>query len=87
MTIKYVNVPHEFNWPLWNEAIAKGIEEIGIELLAQTLEVNEITLKQWTSPNGYAYRNFKWPSMGNFLKVCNELNLRPSDFFTTGDPK
>lgn len=80
--ITYVNVPYIFNFALWGEVVASYREKVGAQFLADYLQVNKSTIMQWSKPNS-AYEDFPHPSMHNFLKVCNELNLRPSDFFTT----
>ena len=82
--ITYVNVPYMFNFALWGETISVWRDKVGAQFLADYLGVNKATIAQWGKPNS-AYSDFPHPSMHNFLKVCNELELRPSDFFTTGE--
>jgi hypothetical protein len=82
--IVYKNVPYEFNWALWQQAIAELAEKVGPEFLAEYLGVSEKTIWNWQRDNS-AYAEFKHPNMANFLKVCNETSHLPAHFFTTGE--
>jgi hypothetical protein len=82
--ITYVNVPYIFDLNLWGATLAIWRDDVGLDFMAECLEVNAQTIRQWIKPNS-AYKEFPHPSMSVFIHVCNELGLRPSDFFTTAE--
>ncbi len=78
MTITYKWINWTFNAPLWAETMAHAIEVYGIDDVAELMEVDTSTVRNWS-------RNiwkgaFTWPHMVNFYKACNLLNLDPRSF-------
>jgi len=79
MGIEYKWIDWGFNRDLWAESIAKAIELHGILDLAEMLAIDPTTLDSWAK-NRY-YKGFNYPSMTNFIKVVNLLNLNPARFW------
>jgi len=79
MGIEYRWVDWTFFSALWSETIQAAVEKVGKSDLAELLEVNEKTIDNWAM--GRWTDAFRWPSMFNFLKVVNLLDLDPRKFF------
>lgn len=48
--------------------------------ISELTEISEKTLKSWIAPTGFK-QQFPYPSMTNFLKICNICDANPQDFF------
>lgn len=79
MTAKYRIVPFVFDLEAFSQALSK-VDKAWRGELAEILEIDSSTLENWIAGD-YKKRAFKHPAMGNFLKVCNWLDLDPRDFF------
>lgn len=79
MTTKYRIVPFVFDLKAWSEAL-KTVDAEWHEELCEIAGINRVTLRNWLSGN-YEKRDFKHPSMSNFLNVCNWLDIDPRDMF------
>ena len=76
---KHILIDWEFDMQAWSKAIALGIETIGYKDLAALLDLDPSTLSNWK--NTLVHEKFPHPSMSNFVKVCNLLDLDPRDFW------
>lgn len=81
--IKYSLVDWDFNGPLWARSIDDAANKIGQKELAEFLDVNPTTIRNWRI--GRFAEGFEWPAMHNFLKVVNLLDLDAREFFTLED--
>lgn len=79
---KYVVVAWEFNTALWADTIATQMVNFGQDLPAMT-GVDKSTLNNWAKER-YT-EGFNWPSMVNFIRVCNLFDLNPDEFFILED--
>jgi hypothetical protein len=76
-------VQWNFNHALWSASMATIIEQMGVEFMAEYLGLSESILNSWA--RGRYAEGFQHPSMSNFLKVCDSVDLDPSEFFVLGD--
>lgn len=83
MVTKYRVVHWQFDNERWARHISAWIEAVGVEAIAEVLDLNIQTVKAW-SRGGGAW-DFNHPRMSNFIKACDELSLDPRDFFTTSE--
>lgn len=80
MATKYVWIPFQFDMGAFGADMRRAIDSHGSVFIAALLEIDHSTLENWA--NGvYDNRRFPHPSMTNFLKACNTLNLDPRDYF------
>jgi len=79
MGIEYKWLDWNFNRDLWAETVSKAIDAHGLLDLAEMLDIDHSSLGSWAK-NRY-YKGFNYPSMTNFLKVVNLLNLNPAHFW------
>lgn len=80
----YYRVVHwEFNTALFARHLAAWMDTVGEQDVADVIGVNLSTLRNWR--NEKYTGEFRFPSMSNFLKACDELSLEPYLFFTTSE--
>lgn len=79
--IQYRVYDWKFDMEKLSETINKLREWYEIAFIAEILGVDHSTVSNWKqSPlRGDKYPH---PSMGNFIRFCNEFDLDPRDFFT-----
>lgn len=85
MNIRYSLVNWQFNLGAWSRAMQEAVDQMGIEFVAQTLEVSVKTVANWIRLPESAYGEFPHPSMSNFINAVNTLDLDPRDFFILED--
>lgn len=71
-----------FDTKAWGTAISTAREALG-KSLPEFLEVDRASCENWEK--GRYTGDFRWPSMKNFFKICNLLDLDPRDFFILED--
>lgn len=81
MNKKYILAFWEFDLKAWAQAMIEATNEMGVDFVAQCLGVSPKTVTNWSTPDNSAYSEFPHPSMSNFIKTCNELDLDPRSFF------
>lgn len=79
MGIEYAWKNWRFNRVLWARMMARAIEIHGVHDIAEMLVIDAATMESW-SKNRY-YRGFNYPSMTNFIAVCNLLDIDPRSCF------
>lgn len=78
----YKQVEWTFDIKAWSAALSRlPMDEI--KIIAELCDLTPSAFYNWMHPE--RVRGFAYPNMTNFLKICNALDLRPSDFFTTKD--
>lgn len=75
---RYRVVAWTFDTKAWGAAINEAREALGKDL-PEFLQVDRATSENWGKERYTG--TFTWPSMGNFLRVCNLLDLDVRDFF------
>lgn len=83
--IKYSLVKWEFNKGAWAQAIATAVDEFGVDVVAGLTGVAPNTVRNWSMMYQSSYGEFPYPSMHNFIKTCNELDLDVRDFWILED--
>jgi len=79
MTIEYKIMPFRFNGELWAQTL-KTIRNPDLDEFAEIIGIDESTLRNWRNQ---AHRgDFAHPSMSNFLKACNWLDVDPREYLT-----
>lgn len=77
-----------YNWKFdaakWARTV-KRLTQDNVQLYASLMGVNAATLSSWRNMDKPG-RN-PHPSIGNFLLICNELDLDPRDFFALDIPE
>lgn len=81
MNVRYSLAFWEFDIKAWNAAMLKASLEMGEDFVAAVLGVSPKTVHTWTVTDSSSYSKFPHPSMTNFIKACNELDLDPRKFF------
>lgn len=81
MGIKYVSVPRKFDTVKWSALINELCNLCDtIKDAAILAQVADTTLITWRNAN---YKeDFQHPSMSNFIRICNLMDVDPSDYFT-----
>jgi len=82
MAIRYIRKDFVFDNASWSVAITDAIDGVGLDELAVMCGVSRTTLLNWKN-NAHEGRDFNHPAMGNFLRVCNMLDLDPRHYFQT----
>ncbi len=77
--MEYKWVDWTFNTDLWSKTIARAIELYGKDDFAEICGLSDTTVYNWSV--GRYTEGFNWPSMHNFLKITNLLDLNPMKFF------
>jgi len=80
MGINYKLMEWRFNWSAWGAGLRDLMTDTEVETWAELLEVHETTIARWRQGVNHNKR-FPYPNMTNFLKVCNALEINPSDMF------
>lgn len=74
-----------YNWTFDSERWAGVLDRVSLEIddrtLGEVLGVGRSTVNNWRN-RAYRLSEFDFPSMSNFIKVCNALDLDPRDFYT-----
>lgn len=83
MVTKYKVVHWEFDSERFSRHIGAWMDTVGEQDVADVVGVHLSTLRNWR--NRKFTTPFTFPSMGYFLRTCNELSLDPRDFFTTSE--
>lgn len=83
MATKYKVVHWQFDNERFGRHITAWIKAVGVQAIAEVLEVNQQTVTAWGK--GKTPGEFNHPRMSNFIKACDELDLDPRDFFTTSE--
>lgn len=79
MTTKYVVMNFRFDDEKWSETL-KTIRTEDMMEFSQVIGVDRSTLVNWRNR---AHKGaFPHPSMSNFIKACNWLDVDPRDYFT-----
>lgn len=81
----YKSIPFKFDLQAWADALNNLLPENDLQAWADVLGVHTSTLRNWRNGAYLKEPNFPHPSMGNFLYVCNELDLDPRTFFSLQD--
>jgi len=84
MTIKYAIHDFEFDTERFAAVLQAGIVEGNVQFVANMLSIDASTLYNWRSGR-YVGVKFPYPTMTNFLKIVNLLDLNPSDYFRLKD--
>lgn len=81
MGTKYVSVPRKFNVVKWSSLINDLCNLFDtIREAAIIAQVADTTLITWR--DGRYQGGFEHPSMSNFIRICNLMDVDPSDYFT-----
>lgn len=84
MTTKYVSVPMVFDREKWAVLVCTFISFFEtIREAAVMAETSDTALHTWSKNN--MSDKFPYPSMTNFLKICNLMDADPKDFFKVGE--
>jgi transcriptional regulator with XRE-family HTH domain len=83
MVTKYKVVWWGFDTQRFARHIAAWGDTVGYDTVAECLGMSQSRVKAWA--RGFDAGPDDKPSMGAFMKACNELSLDPRDFFTTGE--
>lgn len=77
-----------YNWLFDLDRWALALEQSGLTdaEIAAFADVDESTVNNWRKLRYGNPRVAQHPSMGNFLKVCNHLDLDPREFFMLDIP-
>lgn len=78
--IQYKIYDWRFDAERFSEAIRNFKPHFSDDILADILEVDHSTLSNWRN-QAYKGTRFNHPHMANFIRICNELDLDPRDFF------
>lgn len=81
---KYTYINYVFDLERFQLVLNMACEQHTVDTIGQLLEVSPSTVSGWRSVN-YQSSDFPHPSMSNFLKVVNLLDLHPGDFFKLED--
>jgi len=79
MATKHIVANWTFNGNAFAEALRNSVNKGDFKALAELLEVSETTVARWATDTHHSA--FPHPSMGNFIKVCNILDLDPRSFW------
>ena len=79
MTTKYRIMPFVFDMTAFAGELEK-VDRAFHEELCEIMIIDQSTLRNWITGQ-YDKSKFPHPSMSNFLKVCNWLDLDPREFF------
>lgn len=79
MTKKYGLYNFTFDKMWWSALMARAASEIDKDVLAEMLNISASAIHNW-SVGRYA-EGFEHPSMSNFLRICNMLDVDPREFF------
>ena len=85
MNVRYSLVNWQFNLGAWSRAMQEAVDSMGIEFVAQSLEVSVKTVWNWIRMPESAYGEFPHPNMSNFIYAVNMLDLDPREFFILED--
>lgn len=81
MGTKYVSVPKKFDTVKWSALINSLCNMFDtIKEAAIIAQVSDTTLITWRDAS-YA-DGFEHPNMSNFIRICNLMDVDPSEFFT-----
>lgn len=83
--IKYRLMNWVFNLGAWGRTLREKSDETSAEFIAQVCQVSVKTVENWIAGYETAYGEYPYPSMTNFINVCNQLDLDPRDFFMLED--
>lgn len=83
MITRYKVVSWEFNRSLWSQVITEWVNAFGIKDVAAMLDVSTGAISGWM--HMHRKPEYPWPSMMSFMRVVNELDLSPDDFFVLGE--
>jgi len=79
MGIEYAWKDWKFNRALWALLMERAIKVHDVDDLAEMLDVSTTSIVFWAQ-NRYT-KPFAYPSMTNFLAVCNLLDIDPRKMF------
>jgi len=74
----YRIVPIVFDTEKWQE-LMRSVRDEDVDVVAGLIGCASGTVKAWRSVHNK--QDFPHPSMHNFLKTCNALDLNPQEFF------
>lgn len=84
MVTKHVSVPRKFDSEKWANLIVKFVAMFDtIREAAAMAETSDTALHTWMRQSFAG--EFRYPNMTNFIKICNLMDVDPSDFFTWGE--
>jgi len=84
MSAKYQKLmAWEFDRVRFQSAIVECLSIFNRGELAEITGVHATTIDHWS--RGQFQNDFPYPSMTNFLIVCNELDINPTEMFTLED--
>lgn len=83
MNTRYNTVAYDFNRALWAQAIREWVNAFGVKDVAELLGVSTGAVSGWMHMAKKG--DYPWPSMMSFMRVVNELGLRPDEFFMEVD--
>lgn len=73
-----------YNWAFDSVKWAGVLDLVALEIddrtLGEILGVDRSTVNNWRK-RAYRLSEYDFPSMSNFIKVCNVLDLDPRDFY------
>lgn len=69
-----------FAWQEWADALRAALKDFTKEELAEIMEVHSHTILSWSGDEPHN-DDTPYPSMTNFIKVCNMLDLDPRKFW------
>jgi hypothetical protein len=84
MTIKYHVYDFEFDVERFAQVLQARILPDNVVFVANMLSIDHSTLENWREGR-YKDVKFPYPSMTNFLKIVNLLDLNPCDYFRLKD--
>lgn len=81
--ITYKTMHWDFNRKLFAQVMREWVEHFGTKAVAEMLGVSTGAISGWSHMD--TRTDYPWPGMMSFMRVVNELDLDPYDFFVLKD--